>query len=290
MQSPTRVSTFASSSSSPARLANGVLSLDERVSASINVLEVGGFVTITGRTGRSIAVLRTTAGLSAMDLRCFHHGAALGADGRMSVLDIENVGPAVQCPAHGRWIDVTTGEQLVADGMRGGAACSWRRTDGGMQQRVHEVRVDEAGGVHLRLSEQARIVDHLPSDAYNLTPHASPHASPQHASAHSSAHVSPHASPHSLAFACRKNRATEAVQRKLTPGASPQTSPHHASESLQRQALAMARAHGEHAKAPRSLRYDSEPDLPAAATAHPHATNGAAGEEDDAADDEMDIS
>lgn len=279
MQSPTRVSTFASSSSSPARLANGVLSLDERVSASINVLEVGGFVTITGRTGRSIAVLRTTTGLSAMDLRCFHHGAALGADGRMSVLDIENIGPAVQCPAHGRWIDVTTGEQLVryeddvsaADGMRGGAACSWRRADGGMQQRVHEVRVDEAGGVHLRFSEQARIVDHLPSDAYNLTPHASPHASPQHASAHSSAHVSPRASPHSLAFACRKNRATEAVQRKLTPGASPQTSP-------------------EHGKAPRSLRYDSEPDLPAAATAHPHATNGAAGEEDDADDDEMDIS
>lgn len=155
-------------------------------------------VHVEGRTGRKISVIRGANGqLHAIDFHCFHNGGPLGEG---SIEDIEDIGTVVRCPWHHYVIDVSTGERLIRRDTDGssGVPC-WQREP--KKQRTHSVYTDAHGEVCITISERdtARPVESLESDAYNLPldPALRPHG----------------AGSASIAFTCRKSRATEAVLR-----------------------------------------------------------------------------
>lgn len=93
-------------------------------------------VTIRGRSGRAVVLLRASDhSLHCLDYHCFHAGAALGSG---ELIEIEDIGTALRCPAHGYCVSVHTGEQIVP-ATSGVAQC------GSHVQRRHPVRVDPDG-------------------------------------------------------------------------------------------------------------------------------------------------
>lgn len=183
-----------------------LLSLGVSISTAVHNLPKLSRLTVTGSSGRKLCIVRAADGsLVAIDFHCFHHGGELG-DG--ALLDIEDIGTAVTCPAHGYVVSVQTGERLVQSGNEHG---HWQRH--GVVQRTHSVTVDAAGGVHVALSDRIAGCGPgtVPSDAYNLA-------------------VSPLPQGASIAFACRKSRAVEAIERgsakrRAVPSAMETTAP-----------------------------------------------------------------
>ena len=171
------------------------IALGEEASAIVLALQPLKRFTVQGRTGRKIVIVRAADGtLAACDFHCFHHGQALG-DGVLA--DIEEVGTtALKCPAHGYVIDCKTGERLIRDEGDGRIPC-WRRL--GVVQRTHKVIVDEYQQVSIMLSDSDSAS--IASDAYNL---------PAAAAANGAACGG---GATTIAFACRKSRATQAVAR-----------------------------------------------------------------------------
>jgi nitrite reductase/ring-hydroxylating ferredoxin subunit len=172
-----------------------VITLPADVSSAAHQLPPLSHLSITGRSGRKLLIVKDAkGGLSALDAHCHHHGADLG---RGEVVDIEDVGSALRCPAHGYLISVGTGERILR-AERGGESC-WQRQ--GVAQRTHAVVTDDKGVVSVHLSD--RLGCPLPSDAYNL-------ACPAPASARA-----PAPSSGQIAFTQRKHRAVEAVSRSV---------------------------------------------------------------------------
>lgn len=173
------------------------IALGEEASSIVLALQPLKRFTVQGRTGRKIVIVRAADGtLAACDFHCFHHGQALG-DGVLA--DIEELGTtALKCPAHGYVIDCKTGERLIRDESDGRTPC-WRRL--GVVQRTHKVIVDERSPsrqVSIILSDSSASIA---SDAYNL---------PAAAAANGAACGG---GASTIAFACRKSRATQAVAR-----------------------------------------------------------------------------
>ena len=149
----------------------------------------GQRIIVGGRSGRKVVLLRAHDGeLRCLDFACFHHGADLGAG---DIVDIEDFGSALRCPAHGKCVHVATGELLERepDGR-------WRSH--GPVQHVHGVRTSPEGEVFVQIDTSGA----LPSAAYNTPPKPT---------------VSSGASGAPPAWQCRKRRATEAVSAKLSP-------------------------------------------------------------------------
>lgn len=88
-----------------------------RLSLKASQFLPGSRHTVTGSTGRKIILVRDVHGtLSALDFFCYHHGGELGSG---ELLDIEEIGSVLVCPAHGHRILCKTGELLVhRDGAR----------------------------------------------------------------------------------------------------------------------------------------------------------------------------
>ena len=149
----------------------------------------GQRIIVGGRSGRKVVLLRAHDGeLRCLDFACFHHGADLGAG---DIVDIEDFGSALRCPAHGKCVHVATGELLERepDGQ-------WRSH--GPVQHVHDVRTSPEGEVFVQIDTSGA----LPSAAYNT---------PQTPTASSGASGAP------PAWQQRKRKATEAVCAKLSP-------------------------------------------------------------------------
>ena len=151
-------------------------------------LTPGQRVIVGGRSGRKVIVLRDHEGeLRCLDYACFHHGGDLGAG---DVLDIEDAGTVLRCPAHGYCVRVATGEHVEQD-----AAGAWQSR--GVVQRTHAVSADADGQCLLQINESEI---ELQSDKFNISP--SPSLSPPRAAS-------------SLAFQSRKASAVNAVRAKL---------------------------------------------------------------------------
>ena len=153
-------------------MTDGIIDLPEASVAAVHTLAPGHFVTISSKqTGRKVAILRKPAGpLAAFDLYCWHQGAALGSDGVMALVDIEDAGSpgacAVRCPRHGLLIDVDSG--LPCEGSGNKESCSAVPAGGAPVQRTHTVLV-EGSGIRILLSDR-RDGDHsrIASDDYNV--------------------------------------------------------------------------------------------------------------------------
>ena len=146
-----------------------LLELPPPTAAAVLALPIGGYVTVTSRRGRKIAVLRTLdGGLAALDAHCHHQGAELGdGRGRMELVDIEDTGRsspgcAVRCPRHGYLIDVDSGRACRHE--QGGGAASV--TAASPVQRAHAVSVAPDGIVKLTISDA--LPGGMPSDPFNL--------------------------------------------------------------------------------------------------------------------------
>ncbi|KAJ1634299.1 hypothetical protein T492DRAFT_974458 [Pavlovales sp. CCMP2436] len=173
--------------------------------------------TIKGATRRELLVVQAGSASSffCLDMRCHHHGASL-ADG--AIVDIEDA-PHIVCPAHGRYIKLSTGE-LVDEGIDSltGSRCP---VSHGAVQRMHacELRPD---GIWAHINN----LGDLQSDRYNNIPSLSSAAPAQPGAI---------AGRLSTAWQARKARATEAVSSKLAAAyqqlAAPQLLP--ASASLE---------------------------------------------------------
>ena len=62
-------------------------------------LAPGQRVLVKGRTGRTVVVVRAYDGtFSCLDHHCFHAGGALGSG---ELIQIEDIGTVLECPAHG---------------------------------------------------------------------------------------------------------------------------------------------------------------------------------------------
>ena len=156
------------------------------VHVAADTIAAGQKVIVGGRaSGRRVVVLRAYDGsLRCLDYSCFHHGGDLGGG---DVVDIEDAGTLLRCPAHGYCIKVDTGEWMEqVDGR-------WQSR--GVVQRTHTVHTDGEGRLLLQLDESAHA---LPSDAYNI-----PHAE------------TPPRAAQTIAFQCRKQHACTAVRAKL---------------------------------------------------------------------------
>jgi hypothetical protein len=127
----------------------------------------------------------------------------------MQLVDIEDSGTAVRCPAHGRIVDVQSGHECV---LAEGASCP--RRVGAPVQRTHTAWFDAADGrVKIRLSDAPS----LASDVYNAANYQDQRAIAA-------------AQPATISFACRKARAVAAVTAKRarvtsSADAEPQLSP-----------------------------------------------------------------
>ena len=182
-------------------MSSGVIALPALESAAVAALSPNQYRTIVSSVSqRAIAIVRCRDGLlAAVDLHCFHMGSPLGRMGHMDLVDIEDAGVGIRCPAHGRVIDARTGKLCAhADGS---GACP--HAVGEPQQRVHAVRQRDDGIIEVRLCDALS----LPSDAYNARapapgPPAGSSATP---------------TTNTIAFACRKSRAVAAVAAKRAP-------------------------------------------------------------------------
>ena len=198
------------------------LTLGEDAARAVLALEPLKRTHITGRTGRKLTVVRAGDGsLSAVDFACFHMGGELGLG---ELVDIEDVGTALQCPAHGYVIDVRTGERLIRHDVGAAAAC-WKRH--GVVQRTHAVAVTSEG-VSILLSDGGDDEGggSLPSDAYNIIAACGGKVMDRPNGGGAAA---------GIAFACRKSRATQAVARvaRAAPTAAPSLSvPAHMAASV----------------------------------------------------------
>ena len=136
----------------------GWFSFGEIASRKIASLAAGELLPITGGTsGRCIFFSRLPDGaLAALDNQCAHMGASL-AEG--IVVDIEDSGSAVVCPAHGRAFSLTTGQECAkrSDGV-------WV-AQGAPRQRV--LPVEELDGV-VRVYLGGEAESACDSDRYNL--------------------------------------------------------------------------------------------------------------------------
>tara|TARA_B110001452_G_scaffold82091_1_gene67125 strand:+ start:1738 stop:2451 length:714 start_codon:yes stop_codon:yes gene_type:complete len=168
-------------------------------------VEPGASRAINGRqSGKRILVLRTTLGdYTCMDAHCFHQGADL-SEGEL--IEIENLGAVVRCPRHGRCVSARTGEWVEAS-EGGGSSGHVEASQGsgwcgrGHVQRMHEVRIDQAGRLQIRLTDDG----HRPSDTYNKP--AEPAQQP----------AAPGSGGGTIAWKSRKRAATEAVKQRATP-------------------------------------------------------------------------
>ena len=186
-----------------------------------SALQPGQHLSVTGRTGRKLLLLRTHAGdLSCLDAACFHQGADLSQG---ELVDIESLGTVVRCPRHGRCVDAKTGEWVEpptwdAQQLALTHHAQWCRVQ--HVQRIHRVRVCPSTGlVEAELDDdQGR----LPSDLYNVRREG---AQPGLAAASSG----------TIAFASRKRSATDAVKERLRQKPIALASPSLASTSVLRQ-------------------------------------------------------
>uniref|UniRef100_A0A7S3FM37 Rieske domain-containing protein n=1 Tax=Haptolina ericina TaxID=156174 RepID=A0A7S3FM37_9EUKA len=106
-------------------------------------LAPGQRVLVKGRTGRTVVVLRAFDGdLSCLDHHCFHAGAALGSG---ALIEIEEIGTVLECPAHGYRVSVRSGERVASTCPAEGAEARWEAC-GQRVQRIHPTRVDPCTG------------------------------------------------------------------------------------------------------------------------------------------------
>ena len=206
-----------------------------RVPIKASQLLPGKRAVVNGRAGRKIVLLRDTQGaLSALDFFCYHHGGELGSG---EMLDIEEVGSVLVCPAHGHRIHCKTGELLVHrdqnalnEASRNEANSCEAWASAGARQRVHPVSIDPLTD-HILI--QVSRAGALESDEYNVPAEApaAPQAPAKPAGLHSeagrflgmpSSKTTPSRSLQSvpgsglttLAFQSRKRRATDAIKTK----------------------------------------------------------------------------
>ena len=83
-----------------------------------------------------------------MDALCYHHGGDLGAIGRL--MDIEEVGMAIECPEHNHVISLKDG------GLVKGGHCAPlnKNTSACKKQRTHQVEVDDQNRVWVIISAE----------------------------------------------------------------------------------------------------------------------------------------
>ena len=162
-------------------------------------------VIVSKRTGRSIVLIRhPTDGRTfyCMDALCYHHGGDLGASGRL--MDIEDVGMAIECPEHNHVISLKDG------GLVKGGHCAPlnKNTSACKKQRTHQVEVDDQNRVWVIISGG----NPVESDKYNIARQPIQRSSTVPSRKRPSV-VS--RSRNMLQFRSRKLQATEAIMKKL---------------------------------------------------------------------------
>ena len=180
-----------------------------QVLGSLNELGLGQRkVIVSRRTGRSIVLIRhptEARTFFCMDALCYHHGGALGENGRL--MDIEEIGLALECPEHNHVISLKDGGLVKA----GHCATLNKNPSECRKQRTHQVEVDDQNRVWVLISNGNAVE----SDKYNVAraPIQRSSTVPSSSSRKRSAVVN--RSRSMLQFRSRKLQATEAIMKKM---------------------------------------------------------------------------
>ena len=169
-------------------------------------------VIVSRKTGRSIVLIRHPRDnkFFCMDALCYHMGGPLGETGKL--VDIEEVGLALQCPDHAHVISLEDGG-LIREGH---CAPVNKNPSECRKQRTHQVEVDDQNRVWVLISGG----NPMESDKYNISRSRSVGTIGRSSTVPS---VIPsrkrpsvvHRSRSMLQFRSRKLQATEAIMRKM---------------------------------------------------------------------------